>query len=42
LTTDVIVTITQVVKEGHMAERISEAEQAVMEVLWEESPLTAQ
>jgi predicted transcriptional regulator len=25
-----------------MAERISEAEQAVMEVLWEESPLTAQ
>ena len=25
-----------------MTERISEAEQAVMEVLWEESPLTAQ
>jgi len=25
-----------------MAERISEAEHAVMEVLWEESPLTAQ
>src|SRR5690606_24466185 len=41
-TTDVIVTITDVVREGPMSERISDAEHAVMEVLWDESPLTAQ
>lgn len=45
LTTDVIIVYTRSHKkeaEVEMVERISDAEHSVMEVLWEESPLTAQ
>lgn len=43
LTTAVISTITGVVeKESRVVERISDAEHAVMEVLWNQAPLTAQ